>query len=103
MESAEQSYLKKGMMNRIGWFTYLRLVFQNVPKTHPNKAWRSAFVNELLAFQSVYNYPLTLIESAIEKRGRLRGRNARSRPYAGPNNRARDPDPGHRNYLRPRH
>ncbi len=48
--------LRKGMMNRIGWFTYLRLIFENVPHVTKNTVWSADFLAELVSFQKVPTY-----------------------------------------------
>ena len=54
MENGKSSScLRDGMMNRIGWFTYLRLIFENVPHVTKNTLWRTDFLNEIVAFQDV--------------------------------------------------
>jgi hypothetical protein len=47
--------IRKGIMNRIGWFTYLRVVFTNTPK-HPSNNYstlKKDFLLEIITEQSV--------------------------------------------------
>ena len=48
--------IRNGVMNRIGWFTYLRIVFECSQHISTNTVFRTSFINELI--NSQYNLPL---------------------------------------------
>ncbi len=54
-ESARPLRLREGMMNRIGWFTHLRLAFERTVKQHgvPELVVKADFLRELAGIQEV--------------------------------------------------
>ncbi len=57
----EGAVFREGIMNRIGWFTHLRVVFDNTPKDAGPKdlVTKSAFLIQLIESQSVLALLLT--------------------------------------------
>ena len=62
--SDSNSGMRNGSMNRIGWFTYLRTMFENCQPDDNITIWRIALLNELLIAQN--NLPLKEIKKNLE-------------------------------------
>jgi hypothetical protein len=64
--ASERPFLRKGLMNRIGWFTYLRVIYDQIQK-HKDEARTEfvilqEFINQLIQKQNVLsiNYLINL-------------------------------------------